>query len=70
MSRSRKILLIHAPHKPVTAGAAIDMSRLAQALRERGAEVESLAFGERTDYLLDQFEDGALPVVFRGDGAA
>ena len=70
MNQPKKILLIHASHKPVRAGAAIDASRLAGALRERGAEVESLEFGERIDYLLDQFEAGALPVVFRGDRGA
>ncbi|BAZ92411.1 hypothetical protein TspCOW1_27170 [Thiohalobacter sp. COW1] len=70
MTDSKKILLIHAPHKPVKAGESIDLSRLADALRARGAEVESLAFGERVDYLLDQFEAGALPVVFRGEQGA
>jgi hypothetical protein len=70
MNQSKKILLIHAPHKPVQASAAVDVSRLADALRQRGAEVESMEFGERIDYLLDQFEAGALPVVFRGDRGA
>lgn len=69
MTVSRKILLVHAPERPVKAGTPLDLARLREALAGRGAEVQELPLGSGSDNLLDRLEAGAMPVVFRGDAS-
>lgn len=67
MSETRKVLLVYSDERPVNGGAAVDLERLRDALRVRGAEVEEFALGSDPAALLDFLEGGAVPVVFRGD---
>ena len=67
MSENKKILFVHSDKHPVKVGMAIDLERLRDALRARGAEVEEVNLDFDPDALLDRLEDGVVPIVFRGD---
>ena len=67
MRENKKILFVQSDKCPEKAGLAIDIERLRNALRARGAEVEEVNLGLDPAALLDRLEDGVVPVVFRGD---
>jgi hypothetical protein len=67
MSENKKILFVQSDKYPAKAGLAIDIERLRNALRARGAEVEEVDLNLDPPALLDRLEKGVVPVVFRGD---
>lgn len=64
MNVKRKLLLVTTGGQ-VAADDALDLARLREALRARGAEIEECALGADPGALLDRLADGAVPVVFR-----
>jgi Asp-tRNA(Asn)/Glu-tRNA(Gln) amidotransferase A subunit family amidase len=68
MSETKKVLFVYSDKRPVKAGVIVDLERLRDALRARGAEVEEVALDSEPTALLDRLEGGAVSVVFRGDG--
>ncbi|MCO6411298.1 MAG: hypothetical protein J5I92_01010 [Thiogranum sp.] len=67
MRATRKLLLIYSDQCPAAPGPALDIARLSEVLRERGAEVEEVNLNIPPDTLLEKLEGGAMPVVFRVD---
>lgn len=65
MSTKRKLLLVYSGGHAAAADDLLDLPRLQDALRARGAELEEFALGSDPDMLLDRLEAGAVPVVFR-----
>lgn len=65
MSAKRKLLLVYAGGHATDADDALDLSRLRDALRARGAQIEEVALGDDPGALLDRIEAGAVPVVFK-----
>lgn len=70
MSKARTVILLCAVERPVKAGAVLDLSRLGDALRSRGAKVVELGVDGAPEVLLDHLEAGAVAVLFRGDSRA
>lgn len=64
MSTPRKLLLLSVQEYIDSSGVALDLQRLCDALRARGAEVESLHLDAGRDVLLDRLDEGAMPIVF------
>lgn len=64
MNIRRKLLLVRTGG-PVAADDALDLARLQNALRERGAVIEEFDLGTDPGALLDHLAAGAVPVVFR-----
>lgn len=65
MNAMRKLLLVYAGGHAADAGDPLDLSRLRDALRARGAQIEEVALGDDPNALLEHIEAGAVPVVFR-----
>lgn len=65
MNANRNLLLVYARGHAADAGDALDLPRLRDALRARGAQIEEVALGDDPDALLDRIEAGAVPVVFK-----
>ena len=63
MNAKRKLLLVTTGAQ--AAGDALDLARLRDALRARGAQIEEVALGDDPGALLERIEAGAVPVVFR-----
>jgi hypothetical protein len=64
MRQTHKLLLIYSNERPLPVDDLLDLPRLKEALRARGAEIKECTLGSNSDVLLDLIEEGAVPVVF------
>lgn len=64
MGAKKKLVLVHVGNH-AAADDSLELQRLCDALRARGAVIEECALDADPDALLDHIEAGAVPVVFR-----
>lgn len=66
MGATRRLVMVYSDAgAPAATDDALDMQRLREALRARGAEIVDYTLGSDPGTLLDQLEAGAVPVMFR-----
>lgn len=65
MDAKRKLLMVYSNVRATSTDDALDLRRLQDALRARGAVIEECSLESAPGALLDLIEAGAVPVVFR-----